>query len=142
MRLVEIASSSLARSTMYKITKKKSKINGPRVELSIVEKGEYLSPFAAVNQAITLRRVWSEELQQPVKLRINGKTYTPFKAERWAQEEYRLLVKCQYCGVILCGEVFVHRLCDEGLFCTQKCADFSLNAALDKLNDCEEIEYL
>lgn len=106
------------------------------------ELAEHLSPFAAFHQAAHMRRMWLVEGETKVRILIDNQVMTVAQAEKWSNEEYKSLPKCTACAHILSGQVYTHRLCSSGLFCSESCADRSFREASDKLNDEEEIDYL
>jgi hypothetical protein len=101
-----------------------------------------MTPFQAVQRAFTERRLWQESGTKKVRLLIDGQIMSTKEAERWSNEEYKSLPKCKACAKILDGNVYSHRLCNSGLFCSEDCADKDYLEEVEKLKDEEEIEYL
>jgi hypothetical protein len=139
--LIRIASSNLARSTMYKVSKIIHKKYGNVIEITKGDEGT-LNPETALFEAKFARRIWLEKGEGKVKFLIDNQALTPKQAETWAIEEYKSLPKCGWCGKILKEDIFTHTLCKENLYCSQSCADKDYVYQVDKLKDEEDIEYL
>jgi hypothetical protein len=127
---------------MYSVSRQIDSKLGNLIAIVRTEEGDYLSPFAAFNQAKQMRRLWLEEGVVKVRIWVDSQLMTVAQAERWSSEEYKSLPKCGSCGTILGGQVHTHRLCDSSLFCSGSCADKSYSEEANKINDEEEIEYL
>lgn len=127
---------------MYNVSRQEHETYGKVILLSIEEIGTYENPFRAIEQIKLLRRLWLEEGATKVKILFNDQIFTVKEIDSWSIKEYKLLPKCHNCARILKTNVFVHRLSEGNLFCTQKCADVNYTFEVDKLNDEEEIEYL
>jgi hypothetical protein len=119
---------------MYKVSKQNHPKHNNIIELVVDELGEYKTPFQAYNKAIYMKRIWSEETKDKVKILVNGQVMSNKQVEQWAYEEYKSLPKCEECAEILSGEVYNHQLSDGGLFCRQSCADKNLEYLLEKMN--------
>lgn len=127
---------------MYSVSRQKHSKHGGVIAMERGDEGTYLSPFAAVNQAIHMRWLWLQEGEVKVRILVDSQVMTVAQAERWSREEYSHLPKCAECAKILSGQVYTHRLCSSSLFCSQSCADQSYRQETDKINDEEEIDYL
>jgi hypothetical protein len=127
---------------MYSISRQNHNKYGQVVTITREEDGSYKNPFQVFNQAKTMRRVWMEESGTKVRILIDGQVMTVVQAEKWSNEEYRNLPKCQTCWQVLVGQVYTHRLCGSSLFCSTHCADKNYSFQVNKLNEEEEIEYL
>lgn len=127
---------------LYSVSRQINLKYGKIIEISKKEGGEYETPFQAYNKAVTLRRLWMEEGAIKIKILVDSKLLTVSQAENWANEEYKMLPKCQMCNAILNGIVYTHRLSKNYLFCRQECADNHCHFELEKLNDEEDCECL
>ena len=127
---------------MYDIQFKNHEIHGNTIVISIVENGTHKSPFKAVEQAKSLRRMELEKGKLKIKLLVNEQLLSTKEMEKWAIEEYNLLPKCFRCGSILETIVFIHPFSGSNLFCTQRCADLDHSDEMDKTLEEEEIDYL
>jgi hypothetical protein len=119
---------------MYKVSRQNHPKHNNVIELVVDENGEFKTPFQACNKALYMKRIWSEELNDKVKIIVNGQVMTNKQVEFWAHEEYKSLPKCEECAEILIGQVYNHRLSDNALFCKQSCADKNLEYLLEKMN--------
>lgn len=127
---------------MYNVTINNHDLSTQIIEISIIEVGNYLSPFQAVSAARTIRRTLLEQNHLKIKFVVNSQILTTKQLEKWALEEYKILPKCADCNSILPLEVFTHQYCGKNLFCSLYCADLDYFREIEKRNDEVEIEYL
>lgn len=127
---------------MYNVTVNDHHLYGQIIEISIIDIGNYLSPFQAINVARTIRRTFLEQNITKIRFLINEQILTIKQLEKWALEEYKTLPKCADCFSILQLEVFTHQYCGKNLFCSQRCADLDYLKEIEKRNDELEIDYL
>lgn len=93
------------------------------INISVLESGEFLSPFDVYEKLKYLKRVFKEKNPE-IKLiyLVCDKIMKLSQIKSWAKEEYKFLAKCENCAKILNNEVFEHKLSNH-LFCSKKCSD-------------------
>lgn len=127
---------------MYSVNRLTHEVHGRIVSVDRSVNGEEKNPFDAVQRALTERFKWKEAGAKNVKLFIDGQIMTTNQAEQWSDEEYKSLPKCKACAKILIEELYTHRLCPIGFFCSQQCADLDFYEEMEKVKDEEDVEYL
>lgn len=127
---------------MYKVSNSTHEQHGKVVVIERSDEGDIETPFFAMHAALKSRRLWREQGAKNVRFLVDERVMTPRQMETWVHEEYQSLPKCAWCVKILAGDVYTHRLCGSGLFCSQSCADKDYHEAIERLKDEEEIEYL
>jgi hypothetical protein len=100
-----------------------------------------VSPIQAIRQAIKEQKTWQHHNQPVVKLLIDQQIMAPMQAERWANEEYQTLPKCQECFAILNGSVYFSGVCNDAGFCSKYCVNQNYLYHMEKLNDMEECDF-
>lgn len=120
---------------MYSVNKITNKQYGNVIQISRTEISEFKNPFQAVNKALTLRRLWIDATK--IRFLIDGQIMSKKDAERWSNEEYKFLPKCENCATILVGKVYNHSFSGNNLFCSQSCADKNYLFKMEKLDEDE-----
>lgn len=133
---------SYSRHHMYSVSRFTHPTYGSTMLIERDENGKFLTPFSAVQFAIKERRLWRESGDKKVRFLIDSQLLTSKEAERWANEEYKALPKCQWCVSLLKDDVYTHQLSGTHLFCSQDCANLDYHEEVEKLKDEEEIDYL
>lgn len=124
---------------MYIVSRSSDEKYGNVIAILRAEDGE-ISPFLTVEEAKKEKRLWEEQELIKSRFMVDGQILTTSGLNQWAREEYQNLPKCNECGKILYGKVYVNRLSNNYLFCTQFCADSNYHQQLYHLNDYEEFD--
>lgn len=127
---------------MYSVNQLTHQRYGSVIHIERAENGSLMTPFQAVNAALKERRIWMESGTPKVRILVDNQVLTPKQAERWANEEYKSLPKCEGCAKILNGDIYTHRLSSTKVFCSETCSDRDYDEEVEKLKDEEEIDYL
>jgi|SRR6185436_1702710 len=127
---------------MYSVSQYHNDKYGNVIEISIDKNGIYETPFKAIAQVKLIRRLWSENHNDKIRILINKQVLTIKEMEKWCLEEYKLLPKCKNCAICLKERIYTHPLSKTSIFCSQKCADVDYNYEIEKMKDEEEIDYL
>jgi hypothetical protein len=125
---------------MYKISRLSHERYGRVIEIIRDDSEDYMTPFQAVNRAITMRRLWIEEEAGKVRILIDGQVMITKRAETWANQEYASLPKCENCSRILNGQVFNHSLSEVFLFCSERCSDNNFNYLVSQMDEEHECD--
>jgi hypothetical protein len=125
---------------MYSVTRQSHVKYGNIIEIGKEDSGDCQTPFQAYNKAKMMRRLWLESDGGKVRILVDGKVMTVAQTEKWSNDEYRSLPKCEACANILRGDVYTHKFCGSNLFCSQSCADKDYNYRMEKLNEEEECD--
>lgn len=115
---------------------------GSVIEVIRSENGNLMTPQLALQYACKERRLWQEEGIKKVRYLVDEQVLTPSKLDRWFNNEYKCLPKCEACAKILNEEIYTHQLSSNGRFCSQDCADKEYIEECEKIKDEEEIDYL
>jgi hypothetical protein len=127
---------------MYLVLRKKHEQYGNVIEIVKDDVGEYKTPFLVLYKAKSLRSQWINEGAIKVRFLVDNQILPIKHIDRWANDEYRSLPKCEFCGAILMGQVFNHQFSQNNLFCSQICSDKDFDFQMEKYSDEEECDYL
>lgn len=126
---------------MYSVKKQVHTQYGNVVEIAREELAEFVSPFDAYRKAVKVYKEWKGNTKIKIRVLVDSQVMTLSDADSWSINEYKTLPKCESCGKILDGKVFLHQLSGEKLFCSQDCADKDYVIQVEKSNDNEESEF-
>lgn len=127
---------------MYSIKFTTHERHGFVIEVIRDENGTIISPFAAVQMVSKEKRLQQEAGLKKIRFLLEGQVLNIKQLEHWANEEYKVLPKCDSCAQILNEQFYTHRLSDMHRFCSQVCADQEFVEETEKLKELEEIDYL
>lgn len=126
---------------MYNVSRIIHEKYGYLLSIERIDLGSFQSPYEALYAVIKKCQDWQKDSLKKVRILIDHQVLSLKGAERWANEEYKSLPKCENCPTILHGDIHTHQL-SESFFCSKKCADQDYLICLEKIKNEEEIEYL
>jgi hypothetical protein len=127
---------------MYNVTRQTYEKYGNVIEITREDSGEFETPFQACNKAFYMKRIWFEEIKTKIRLLVDDKIMSVSQINKWVNDEYKSLPKCESCAKILNGNVYTHNLCNNYLFCSEDCSNENYRIQMEKLSDEEECDYL
>lgn len=126
---------------MYSITKQTNEHFGYVLLITREDSGSCKDPFSVYHLARKMKRLWSEECNNKIRILVDKQIMSLVELDKWAIDEYKRLPKCGSCALILNDLVHRHQLNKKELFCSQKCADKDYLYQLKKIEDEEESEF-
>lgn len=124
---------------MYSVEKDYTEQYGNVIKINRCTESSFETPFQAFNQALTLLRLWKDGGK--IRFLVNGQILTKKQTEKWSNEEYKSLPKCENCAKILSGSIYTHSLSRGYIFCTQGCADKDYVFKVEQLEDERECDF-